>query len=39
MNLKSFIYQAILDSLNSLIAIIDEKGNIIATNKTWQKKL
>jgi len=38
MNLKPFIYQAILDSLNSLIAIIDEKGNIIATNKTWQKK-
>ena len=38
MNLKSFIYQAIFDSLNSLIAIIDEKGNIIATNKTWQKK-
>ncbi len=38
MNLKPFIYQAIIDSLDSLIAIIDEKGNVLATNKMWQKQ-
>ncbi len=38
MNLKPFVYQAIIDSLDSLIAIIDEKGNVLATNKMWQKQ-
>jgi len=38
MNLKSYVYKAIFDSLDLLIAIIDEEGNIIATNKTWQER-
>ncbi|NPA39969.1 MAG: helix-turn-helix transcriptional regulator [Thermodesulfobacteria bacterium] len=38
MNLKSYVYKAIFDSLDALIAVIDEEANIIATNKTWQQK-
>ncbi|MBK8945990.1 MAG: PAS domain S-box protein [Ignavibacteriae bacterium] len=34
-NTKSF-FQATIDSLNELIAIIDESGKIIYTNKSWQ---
>lgn len=36
MNLKPSIYQAILNSLPTQISIIDEKGNILATNQSWQ---
>lgn len=36
MNLKLSVYQAILDSLPTQISIIDEKGNILATNQSWQ---
>ncbi len=38
MNLKPSVYQAILDSLPTQISIIDEKGNILATNQSWQKQ-
>jgi len=37
MNLKAYIYKAIFDSLDELIAVIDEDGDIVATNETWQK--
>ncbi|MCS7278621.1 MAG: LuxR C-terminal-related transcriptional regulator [Thermodesulfobacteriaceae bacterium] len=38
MNLKLSVYQAILDSLPTQISIIDEKGNILATNQSWQNQ-
>ena len=31
------LYQVVLDSLSAHVAILDEKGNIIETNRAWQE--
>lgn len=36
--LKEKIFLELFDNFPALFALLDEKGNIIATNKTWQKE-